>query len=63
MSCWTLDEATGARVITSVPDARGRLRFAHSLIRETLYDFNCYDSAPSPACTGLQGRHFSALRE
>ena len=33
-----LDEAVTARVLTSVPGARGRLRFAHALIRETLYD-------------------------
>jgi len=33
-----LDEVVAARVVTSVPDARGRLRFAHALIRETLYD-------------------------
>lgn len=33
-----LDEAVGARVLTSIPDARGRLRFAHALIRETLYE-------------------------
>jgi DNA-binding SARP family transcriptional activator/tetratricopeptide (TPR) repeat protein len=33
-----LDEAVDARVVISVPDAPGRLRFAHALIRETLYD-------------------------
>jgi DNA-binding SARP family transcriptional activator/tetratricopeptide (TPR) repeat protein len=33
-----LDEAMGARVLASVPGARARLRFAHALIRETLYD-------------------------
>jgi DNA-binding SARP family transcriptional activator len=33
-----LDEAIAARVLTSVPGAPGRLRFAHALIRETLYD-------------------------
>jgi DNA-binding SARP family transcriptional activator len=33
-----LDEAVRERLLTSVPDARGRLRFAHALIRETLYD-------------------------
>ena len=33
-----LDEALNARVLASVPGARGRLRFAHALISETLYD-------------------------
>jgi DNA-binding SARP family transcriptional activator/tetratricopeptide (TPR) repeat protein len=33
-----LDEAVAARVLASVPGARGRLRFAHAQIRETLYD-------------------------
>jgi len=33
-----LDEALAVRVLTSVPGARGRLRFAHALIRETLYE-------------------------
>jgi tetratricopeptide (TPR) repeat protein len=33
-----LDEALTARVLTSVPGVRDRLRFAHALIRETLYD-------------------------
>jgi DNA-binding SARP family transcriptional activator len=33
-----LDEALAARVLAPVPGARGRLRFAHALIRETLYD-------------------------
>lgn len=33
-----LDEAAEARVIVQVPGARGSLRFAHALIRETLYD-------------------------
>jgi tetratricopeptide (TPR) repeat protein len=32
------DEALEARLLTSVPGARGRLRFAHALIRETLYE-------------------------
>ena len=34
----TLDEAVEARVLAPLPGARGRLRFAHALIRETLYD-------------------------
>jgi DNA-binding SARP family transcriptional activator len=33
-----LDEAIGARVVSEVPGAPGRLRFAHVLIRETLYE-------------------------
>jgi DNA-binding SARP family transcriptional activator/tetratricopeptide (TPR) repeat protein len=33
-----LDEATEARVVSDVPGAAGRLRFAHVLIRDTLYD-------------------------
>jgi tetratricopeptide (TPR) repeat protein len=34
----TLDEAMTARVVTDVPDARERSRFAHVLIRDALYD-------------------------
>jgi DNA-binding SARP family transcriptional activator/tetratricopeptide (TPR) repeat protein len=34
----TLDEAMAARVVTDVPGASGRLRFAHVLIRDTLYE-------------------------
>jgi tetratricopeptide (TPR) repeat protein len=33
-----LDEAMDARVVSDVPGARGRLRFAHVLIRDTLYE-------------------------
>src|SRR5262249_52736344 len=33
-----LDEAIAARVLADVPDALGRFRFAHALIRESLYD-------------------------
>jgi DNA-binding SARP family transcriptional activator len=33
-----LDEAMTARVVTDLPGAPGRLRFAHVLIRDTLYD-------------------------
>jgi eukaryotic-like serine/threonine-protein kinase len=33
-----LDEADAARLVTSVPGSLGRLRFAHVLIRDTLYD-------------------------
>jgi eukaryotic-like serine/threonine-protein kinase len=32
------DEAIGARVVSNVPGAHDRLRFAHVLIRDTLYD-------------------------
>jgi len=34
----TLDEAMAARVVVDVPGAPGRLRFAHVLIRDTLYE-------------------------
>jgi DNA-binding SARP family transcriptional activator len=34
----TLDEAMTARLVTDVPGGPGRLRFAHVLIRDTLYD-------------------------
>jgi predicted ATPase len=33
-----LDEAVEARVIGEVPGALGRLRFSHTLIRDTLYE-------------------------
>jgi DNA-binding SARP family transcriptional activator len=33
-----LDQAVTARVVTDVPGTTGRLRFAHALIRDTLYD-------------------------
>jgi tetratricopeptide (TPR) repeat protein len=33
-----LDDAIAARVVVEVPGAPGRLRFAHALIRDTLYD-------------------------
>jgi DNA-binding SARP family transcriptional activator/tetratricopeptide (TPR) repeat protein len=33
-----LDEAIGARVVSEVPGATGRLRFAHALIRDTAYE-------------------------
>lgn len=33
-----LDEAAQSRVVTDVPGAPGRMRFAHALIRDTLYD-------------------------
>lgn len=33
-----LDEAMAARVVSDVPGAPGRLRFAHILIRDTLYE-------------------------
>ena len=34
----TLDEAMAARVVADVPGDPGRLRFAHVLIRDTLYE-------------------------
>ena len=34
----TLDEGIAARVVSGVPGASNRLRFAHVLIRDTLYD-------------------------
>ena len=34
----TLDEAMAARVVSDVPGGPGRLRFAHVLIRDTLYE-------------------------
>ena len=34
----TLDEAVVARVVSDVPGAPGRFRFAHVLIRDSLYD-------------------------
>jgi DNA-binding SARP family transcriptional activator len=33
-----LDEAMTERLVSDIPDAAGRLRFAHALIRDTLYD-------------------------
>ena len=33
-----LEEALAARVVTDVPGARGRLRFSHVIVRESLYD-------------------------
>ena len=33
-----VDEATVARVVAEVPGVRGRLRFSHVLVRDTLYD-------------------------
>jgi DNA-binding SARP family transcriptional activator len=33
-----LDEATAERVLTDLPDAVARLRFAHALIRDTIYE-------------------------
>jgi DNA-binding SARP family transcriptional activator len=34
----TLDEAMAARIVSDVPGVPGRLRFAHVLIRDTLYE-------------------------
>jgi tetratricopeptide (TPR) repeat protein len=33
-----LDEAVGERIVTDVPGQPGRMRFAHALIRDALYD-------------------------
>ena len=33
-----VDEATAARLVAEVPGVRGRLRFSHVLVRDTLYD-------------------------
>jgi DNA-binding SARP family transcriptional activator len=33
-----VDEATAARAVAEVPGVRGRLRFSHVLVRDTLYD-------------------------
>ena len=33
-----LDEAEAARAVTDAPGSPGRLRFAHALVRDTLYD-------------------------
>jgi tetratricopeptide (TPR) repeat protein len=33
-----IDEATRARAVTAIPGVAGRLRFAHALIRDSLYD-------------------------
>ena len=43
-----LDEAMRARVVTDVPGAPGRLRFAHVLIRDTLYE-GLTTAPPRPA--------------
>jgi class 3 adenylate cyclase len=34
----SLEEAIAARVVAEVPEARGRYRFSHALVRETLYE-------------------------
>jgi tetratricopeptide (TPR) repeat protein len=46
-----LDEAAAARVVSGQPGAIGRLRFAHALIRDGLYD-----ELPLPARYELHGR-------
>ena len=47
-----LDEAIAARVISDVPTAPGRLRFAHVLIRDTLYEGLSDGSAHADAPAG-----------
>jgi DNA-binding SARP family transcriptional activator len=53
-----LDEAVAARVLTALPGAPGRLRFAHALIRETLYD-----QLTAPRRVQLHRRAADALEE
>jgi DNA-binding SARP family transcriptional activator len=53
-----LDEAVAARVLTAVPGAPGRVRFAHALIRETLYD-----QLTAPRRVQLHRRAGEALEE
>jgi DNA-binding SARP family transcriptional activator len=50
-----LDEAMTARVVSDVPGAPSRLRFAHVLIRDTLYE--SLTMARRVGCTGLPSRH------
>jgi DNA-binding SARP family transcriptional activator/tetratricopeptide (TPR) repeat protein len=53
-----LDEAIAARVVGEVPGAHGRLRFAHVLIRDTLYD-----DLPATRRLRLHARIGEALEE
>jgi tetratricopeptide (TPR) repeat protein len=52
----TLDEAIAARIATDVPGAPDRLRFAHVLIRDTLYE-----DLPSARRARLHARAVEAL--
>jgi DNA-binding SARP family transcriptional activator len=51
-----LDEAVDARVVADLPGVRGRLRFAHVLIRDTLYE-----GLPMARRAQLNSRVFEAL--
>jgi tetratricopeptide (TPR) repeat protein len=53
-----MDEAAAARVVGEVPESPGRLRFAHALIRDTLYD-----ELPPSHRTRLHARAAKALEE
>ena len=55
----TLDEAMAARVVSDDPGAPGRLRFAHVLIRDTLYEG--LTSAAASGCTGCAVEALEAL--
>lgn len=46
-----LEEAIAARVVTDAPQAGGRYRFSHALIRDTLYE-----ELPTPRRARLHGR-------
>jgi len=52
----SLDEASAARIVSDVPDASGRVRFGHVLIRDTLYD-----AQSAARRTALHRRVVSAL--
>jgi class 3 adenylate cyclase len=54
----TLDEAIAARVVGDVPEARGRYRFSHALVRETLYE-----ELNTPRRVRLHGRVGAVLDE
>jgi DNA-binding SARP family transcriptional activator len=54
----TLDEAAAARVVSAVPGSIGRLRFAHVLMRDTLYE-----ALTEPRRVRLHRRTLEALEE
>ena len=51
----TLDEAMTARVVIEAPGTRGRLRFAHTLIRDTIYEELTPRTADRPPPLGRRG--------